>query len=307
MKLERLVEIITILLNKKNVTASELADRFGVSVRTIYRDVDALSAAGVPVCTTQGQNGGISVIEGYAVNRALLSDSERDNILFALHSLQATKYPEVDAVLEKLGTIFKSDAADWISVDFSPWGSNPNAFHKFTDLKTAILNCRVVEIDYLNAQNQRSTRFVEPLRLEFKYQAWYLWGWCRDREDYRTFRISRVKRVLVTDETFDRFRKREPKPQKGSDGEAGYKPNIRCVLQFTEDALYRLYDDYDDGRIHDNGDGTYTIEVDFPEDGWVHGYILSFGTAVKVLSPPHLQKIIKEKSGKIFDYYSDCC
>jgi len=305
MKLERLVEIITILLNKKTVTASELADRFGVSVRTIYRDIDALSAAGVPVCTTQGQNGGISVIEGYAVNRALLSDSDKDSILFGLHSLQATKYPEVDAVLEKLGTIFKSNAADWISVDFSPWGSNPNAYHKFTDLKTAILKCHVVEIDYLNAQNQKSTRSIEPLRLEFKYQAWYLWGWCRNREDYRMFRISRVKRVLVTGETFDRFRKHEPKPQKGSDGETGYKPNVHCMLQFTQDALYRLYDDYDDDRIHDNGDGTYTIEVDFPEDSWVHGYILSFGTAVKVLSPPHLQKIIKEKSGKIFEYYKD--
>jgi len=304
MKLERLVEIITILLNKKNVTAAELADRFDVSVRTIYRDIDALSAAGVPVCTTQGQNGGISVMDGYALNRTLLSDSDKDSILFALHSLQAAKYPEIDAVLEKLGGIFKNSAADWISVDFSPWGSNPNAYHKFTDIKTAILHGKVIEIDYLNAQNQKSTRYIEPLRLDFKYQAWYLWGWCRNREDYRMFRISRVKRVHITDEIFDRFRKREPKPQKGSDGETGYKPNIHCVLQFTEDALYRLYDDYDDDRLQDNGDGTYTLEFDFPEDAWVYSYILSFGTAVKVLSPPHLQKIIKEKSKKIFDFYS---
>jgi len=304
MKLERLVEIITILLNKKTVTAAELAERFGVSVRTIYRDVDALSAAGIPVCTTQGQNGGISVMDGYALNKTLLSDSDKDSILFALHSLQATKYPEVEAVLEKLGSIFQSGAADWISVDFSPWGSNPNAYHKFTDIKSAILKCRVIEIDYLNAQNQKSTRKIEPLRLDFKYQAWYLWGWCRDREDYRTFRISRIKRVVITDETFDRFRKREAKPQKGSDGEAGYKPNVHCVLQFTEEALYRLYDDYDDDRIHDNGNGTYTLEFDFPEDDWVYGYILSFGTAVKVLSPPRLQQIIREKSEIICKYYS---
>jgi len=244
-------------------------------------------------------------MEGYALNKTLLSDSDKDSILFALHSLQAAKYPEIDAVLEKLGGIFKNSAADWISVDFSPWGSNPNAHHKFTDLKTAILKCHVVEIDYLNAQNQKSTRYIEPLRLDFKYQAWYLWGWCRNREDYRMFRISRVKRVHITDETFDRFRKREPKPQKGSDGETGYKPNIHCVLQFTEDALYRLYDDYDDEWIHDNSDGTYTLEFDFPEDAWVYGYILSFGTAVKVLSPPRLQQIIKEKSKMISEYYSD--
>lgn len=120
MKLNRLLEITTILLNKKATTAKELAERFSVSTRTIYRDIDVLSASGVPVYATQGINGGISILEDYTINRTALSNSEKDNILFALQTLQSTKYPEIDAVLEKLGSIFKYTATDWISIDFSP-------------------------------------------------------------------------------------------------------------------------------------------------------------------------------------------
>jgi len=104
MRFNRLLEIRTILLNKRTVTASELAERFSVSTRTIYRDIDVLSASGVPVYATQGTNGGISILEDYTVNRTALSNSERDSILFALQTLKSTKYPEIDLVLEKLGS-----------------------------------------------------------------------------------------------------------------------------------------------------------------------------------------------------------
>ena len=245
-------------------------------------------------------------MEDYTINRAMLSDSDRNSILFALNSLQSTKYPEIDAVLEKLGSIFKNNVLDWITVDFTPWGSNPNAYNKFVDIKTAIMKCLVIEIDYINAQNKKSTRKIEPLRLDFKYQAWYLWGWCRERGDFRTFRISRIKRVLILDEEFKRDECLSHTPKlPDTDNPGGWQNPVHCVLEFTEGALYRLYDDYDDTEIHDNGDGTYTLEVDFPEDDWVYGYILSFGTYVKVIEPEHIRRIIKEKSEKISKFYYD--
>lgn len=120
MKLLRLIEIITILLNKKTITAKELAERFGVSVRTIYRDVDVLTLTGIPIYTAQGLNGGISIMEEYSLNRTVLSDNDKNSILFALHSLKSTKYPDVDAVLEKLSGIFQSNVSEWINVDFTP-------------------------------------------------------------------------------------------------------------------------------------------------------------------------------------------
>ena len=202
--------------------------------------------------------------------------------------MQSTKYPEIDTVLEKLGSVFKNKATDWISVDFSPWGSNPNAYNKFVDIKTAILKCNVIEIDYINAQNKRTTRIIEPLRLHFKYQAWYLWGWCRERGDFRTFRISRIKHVGVLDEKFIRDECLKHKPMLHETVSSDSKNTVHCVLEFTAGALYRLYDDYDDTEIRDNGNGTYTLEVNFPEDDWVYGYILSFGTYVKVIAPEHI-------------------
>lgn len=302
MKINRLLEIVTILLNKKTVTAAELSNRFGVSVRTIYRDIEVLSTTCVPIYTTQGSGGGISIMEDYTVNRTTLSDNEKNSILFALQTLQSTKYPKIDKVLEKLGSMFKNDVTDWISVDFSPWGSNPNAYNKFTDIKTAIMQCKIIDIDFINAQNVKTNRRIEPLRLVFKYQAWYLWGYCLERKDYRTFRISRIKKVAITNDCFDRTIKHTQNIEDKTEDSDG-KWNVHCILKFTEQALYRLYDDYDDDFIKDNGDGTYTLEVDFPEDEWVYGYILSFGNNVKVISPPHICEIIRERSKKINEFY----
>lgn len=301
MKLNRLLEITTILLNKKSVKASELAERFSVSTRTIYRDIEVLSTSGVPVYATQGANGGISILEDYSVNRTILSDSEKNSIIFALRSLQSTKYPEVDTVLEKLGSIFKNKSTDWISIDFSPWGSNPNAYNKFIDIKTAIIQSKVIEIEYINTYNEKSYRKIEPLRLDFKYQAWYLRAYCLEKQDYRTFRISRIKKATITTQNFDRNKPHtvKEKPQHNKNE----KPFTHLVLQFTEQALYRLCDDYDDDQIQNNGDGTYTLELYFPEDEWVYGYILSFGCFVKVIKPEHIRNIIRERSEKIAEFY----
>ena len=265
------------------------------------RDIDVLSASGVPVYCSQGANGGISILEDYTVGRASLSDSERDSVLFALQTLQSTKYPEIDTILEKLGSIFKQNNTDWISIDFSPWGSNPNAYHKFTDIKSAILKCRVIEIDYINAYNEKSSRKIEPLRLIFKSQAWYLWGFCLAKQDYRTFRISRIKKVSILDETFDRTIIHKT-PDKQTIPQKEVK-TVHLVLQFTEQALYRLCDDYDDDQLKDNGDDTYILELDFPEDEWVYGYILSFGNFVKVLEPEHIRQIVSERAIKIVEFY----
>lgn len=301
MRLNRLLEITTILLNKKSCTAGELAERFQVSIRTIYRDIDVLSASGVPVYCAQGKGGGISILEDYTVNRAALSGKERDNVLFALQTLQSTKYPEIDTVLEKLGGIFQRESADWISIDFSPWGSNPNANNKFNHIKGAILQNRVIEIAYINSQNEKSYRRLEPLRLIFKSHSWYLWGYCLTKQDYRTFRISRIKSVQILDVTFSR---RPVHMVKESLEEASTQQSVHLVLEFSRDVLYRLRDDYDEEQLQPVEGGTYRLELDFPEDEWVYGYLLSFGTSLRILEPEYIKAIIKKRSQGIADLYS---
>ena len=152
MKINRLLEITLILLNKGNTTARELADRFEVSTRTIYRDIDELSAAGVPVYTNKGSGGGISLLENYVLNRSIITEHERDSLLLALKTLQATRYPEIDEILGKIGALFKNaPAADWVHIDFTPWGSGPNEENKFLNIKQSILQCKVATFDYINA------------------------------------------------------------------------------------------------------------------------------------------------------------
>jgi len=301
MKTNRLLEITLILLNKGNTTARELADRFEVSPRTIYRDIDALSAAGVPVYTNKGSGGGISLLENYVLNRSLITDHEKDSLLLALKTLQATRYPEIDAILEKIGALFRNTApADWVNIDFSPWGSGPNEENKFLDIKRAILKNRVISFDYINSDGILSHRHLEPMLLSFKSQAWYVWGYCRMRKDFRTFRISRIRNVVVTDETFTR---RPPDSVQEEEPAEPPKKPVTLKLRFQPQDLYRVYDDYDEERITRNPDGTYDVTVTFPEDEWVYGYIMSFGCYVEVLEPQRIRDIVRDRMKKALKLY----
>jgi predicted DNA-binding transcriptional regulator YafY len=302
MKINRLLEITLILLNKNGVTAGELAERFGVSTRTIYRDIDELSSAGVPVFTNKGSGGGISLLDNYAINKAMLTEHERDSLLLALKTLQATKYPEIDVILEKIGAVFKkASATDWVHIEFSPWGSGPNEENKFLDIKKAILECRVITFDYLSADGILSHRSVEPMLLLFKSQAWYIWGYCRMRRDFRTFRISRIRGLAVADTAFVRRTLESAKNEE--EPEAVSLKFVTLKLRFQPEDLYRVYDDYDEDRITRNGDGSYDVTVTFPEDEWVYGYIQSFGPYVEVLEPPHIRAIIRERLQKSLQLY----
>jgi len=302
MKINRLLEITLILLNKSTVTAGELAERFGVSTRTIYRDIDELSGAGVPVFTNKGSGGGISLLDNYAINKALLTEHERDSLLLALKTLQATKYPEIEAILEKIGAVFKKAAsADWVQIEFSPWGSGPNEENKFLDVKRAILECKVVAFDYINADGILSRRNIEPMLLAFKSQAWYVWGYCKTRRDFRTFRISRIRNMVVTGEGFERRPLESPKEEEPA---AVSQKHVTLKLRFQPENLYRVYDDYDEQRITRNPDGTYDVTVTFQEDEWVYGYIMSFGDRVEVLEPKRIRDIIRARLQKAADFYS---
>ena len=301
MKINRLLEITILLLNKGTITAKELAERFGVSTRIIYRDVDVLSSAGVPVFMNKGNGGGISLLENYSLNKALISEHESESLLFALKTLQATKYPEIDAVLDKISAIFKNvDSTDWVYIDFSPWSSNPNEYSKFTDIKKAILERKVITFDYINSDGGRTHRSIEPMRLIFKGQAWYLWGYCNLKQDFRVFRISRIKKVVVTSSSFIR---REFK-EHGKEGNRHTPVKlVNLELKFYPEVLYRLYDDFDDGLIIRNTDGTCSITVTYPEDEWVYGYLLSFGCYLEVLEPEHIRSIVAERMKKALEFY----
>lgn len=302
MKINRLLEITIILLNRKSVTARELADRFEVSTRTIYRDLDVLSTAGVPVYTNKGNGGGISLLEDYSLNKTLLSEQESESLVLALKTLQATKYPEIEMVLDKIGGLFKNtDTSDWVDIDLSPWGSQPNEYNKFAEIKRAILKRQVITFCYINSNGERSIRSMEPMRLIFKGQAWYLWGYCRAKSAFRVFRISRMKDLKLSTETFQR-RKQDPPEM---DNATASTRSMQLRLKFHPEVVYRVYDDFDDAMIEKKEDDSCELSVTFPMDEWVYGFILSFGEHVEVLEPEHIRLTILSKLKKALENYQN--
>jgi predicted DNA-binding transcriptional regulator YafY len=202
MQINRLFEIVYILMNKKSTTTKELSEHFEVSQRTIYRDIETLCQAGIPIYTTKGKGGGIGLLEHFILNKSLLSDQEQSDILSALQGLKATSYADTDKVLSKLNSMFGNKGQDWIEVDFSYWNSNEEDKQKFGQLKDAILSHRIIQFDYYNSYGQESHRTLEPGKLVFKGQAWYLYGYCRDKKDERFFKISRIKSLQIDNVTF---------------------------------------------------------------------------------------------------------
>lgn len=198
--LNRLLAIIYILMNRGTVTAAELAGRFEVSARTIYRDVEALSMAGIPVYTTKGKNGGISLTQQFVLNKMLVSREEQVQILAGLASLTEVGVMDEAQTLQKLGEFFQVNPQNWVSIDFSDWSGRRREL--FGQLRQAVLNHQVMEFDYYGQYGAMSRRQVEPVQLVFREYTWYLRAWCRGRKAMRLFKVLRMKRVEVLEEHF---------------------------------------------------------------------------------------------------------
>lgn len=302
MQINRMFEIIYILMNKKRVTAKALAEHFGVSQRTIYRDVDTLSLAGIPIYTEKGKGGGICLLPDFVLNKSLLSEEEQFEILSALQGLISFKTEDTHQVLSKLTTVFNKNAAKWLEVDFSEWGDWDNgAFHT---LKHAILQRRIVEFDYFSTFGEHTRRRMEPIQLWFKSKAWYVKGYCLTREDIRLFKLIRMKNLTVTDES---FAQRDLLAIEPKDAPADHqKQDVAFKFKIAPEKAYRVFDEFGGACVKQQADGSFVVSVTWPEDAWVYGLILSFGEHLEVLEPEHIREIIKQKALQTAALYGQC-
>jgi predicted DNA-binding transcriptional regulator YafY len=292
MQINRLFEIVYILLEQKNVSAKELAERFEVSTRTIYRDIDTLSGAGIPIYASRGAGGGIRLMDDFVLNKSLLSAGEQNEILASLQGLNAIHAPDVEPVLTKLAALFGQKRTSWIDVDFSNWGGGVQERDKFILLKAAILHSNVITFEYYSAGGDKTCRAVEPLKLLFKGQGWYLYGFCRERQDWRVFKVTRMKNLQSTQEIFER----EIPETVFSESGQSYKPKmIELKLKIDQSMAYRVYDEFEEDNIVKNEDGSFNVSMTFPEGDWVYGIILSFGAAAEVLEPDCIRKSIIDR------------
>ena len=283
MRTDRLLAITMLLMRHDKLTAVELAARFEVTPRTIYRDIDALCMAGVPVITTQGMGGGIALMPGFVLEKTLLTESDKQTLLSALDTMNAAALPDAPALRDKLGALLgPNERRSWLNIDFTPWGMGSSQKQAFMRLREAILLSRVVVFDYIDRAGARSCREVEPEQLFFRGMGWYLWAYCRMRSQMRVFRLTRMRQVRLSGEGFT------PSPRELS--KSNYtEPIVQLVLRFDAALEQTLLDFYPEEMIGRGLDGSLWVTPEYPDDAWVISHILSFGDKAEVLHPPHVR------------------
>lgn len=303
MKLERLISMIYMLLNNEVISASELPEKYGVSQRTIYRDIDAICAAGIPVVSYQGVNGGYGIIDTYKMDRSLLGSYDVGSLITVLHSM-STVFDDERAMetVRKLQTIQKDDSPPSLSLDIGSLNVN----HEFLRiLRSAILDRRVIQFEYTNGKNETLARLVEPVSLHYHYNAWYLYGYCRTRNDYREFKISRMEHLIATREQYHRVH--PSKQHQMSYENYQWTDQVDVSLHFSKEALARALDLFYDAERSFQQDGTLIIKLKLDNDVWAKrllSIILSFGDEVEVVEPVQLRQELKGNLEKILKIYT---
>ena len=298
MEQSRLFKIVYHLLEKGKSTAPELAEKFEVSIRTIYWDLDTISAAGVPIYATQGRGGGIFIMSDFVLNKSLLSEQEKEQILMALQGISATEYNQTDELLIKLGGLFQSKVTNWIEVDFSEWYKNTPNYNVFNLIKNAIFNQNMITFSYFAQEGNYSNRTVEPIKLIFKNKDWYLYGFCLLRNDFRFFKLTRIKDLEISSDTFRRAVENIPKVETVIKN----KNFIHAKLKFSPKVAFRVYDEFTDDVSKDNQGNLY-VNIDLPDNETLFSYILSFGDNIEILEPDYLRHSMKEKLALMLEKY----
>ncbi len=311
MKLDRLVSIITVLLRRERVSARELADMFEVSVRTILRDVDAINLSGIPIVTWQGAGGGIGIAEGYKLDRSVLTGDEMATLITSLSSVASSMDdPRLGILIDKIKNVIPQSQrtaielkTSQIVIDMSPWGGNWRLKNALETIRCAIEEQREISFLYIDTDNQRTERTVQPYTLILKGQNWYLHGWCMLRGAFRLFKLIRMRDTRCLDTRFIRMEgsKALPLPEPGA--EEARTPS-EMLLAFNASAENAVLEWFGDGDIEQK-DGRFIVRSNMPENKWLYGFLLSFGPALEILEPPRLRDIIKKLALETYRKYQD--
>ena len=300
MQINRLFKIIYILLNKQQVTAKELASQFEVSTRTIYRDVETLSGAGIPIYMSQGKGGGISLLPDYILNKAVITEQEKTDLLSSLGAVGAVSLEDMQETLDKFRSLFGSNSTDWIEVDFGFWSDGEKETDLFQKIKTSILQWQVVQFYYMNVKGESLLREVEPIKLVFKGSAWYLYGYCRLRKDYRFFKLKRIRNLVVLKEQF------KPHPVRQVLQDAEYREqdkHIKVKMKIAKELAFRGYDEFAYCEVQP--DGSIIAETYMPDEDWLANFLLSYGEMCEIIEPQELRGKMKEKLTKLLKQYAN--
>ncbi len=295
------------LLNRDRVQAGELAEYFEVSTRTIYRDIDAINRAGIPVVTHQGNKGGVGIVKGYRLDRQVLTLDDMVSMLSILKGVNATfQDRRIDRSIEKLHTLIPAERQDEVQkqisslvIDVMPWGIR-HQDEKIELLQGAIWDCFLIEFSYRDGNGARSRRTVEPMTLVFKSTAWYLFAYCRLRSDFRLFRLTRMAELVLSEK---RFNRRPGQYQQYDSRCTDTTQMIKLKVRFSAEIRNIIEDYFEESflRYLDGGDILAIFEI--PDNDWILSWLLSLGDKAELIEPVKMRVLLREKANKIKKLY----
>lgn len=302
MKIDRMIGILSILLQEEKTTAPELAEQFEVSRRTINRDIEELCKAGIPVRTMQGTGGGISIMDGDRMDRTILTSKDMQMILAGLRSLDSVSGSRYyGRLMEKLqaGSSGFINGRDSMLIDLSSWYKETLA-PKIEAIQDAIENRRLVDFKYY-APSGESTRTIEPYYLVFQWSSWYVWGWCPRREDFRLFKLNRIDQLSAREECF--VCREVPVPDLSN--EKIFPGGIRVKALFTPDVKWRLVEEFGPHCFTETDDGRLLFSADYTDMENLVTWILTFGGKAEVLEPPVVRSAVRKIAEETLKNYTE--
>ncbi|PWJ49234.1 helix-turn-helix transcriptional regulator [Faecalicatena contorta] len=302
MKIDRLIGILSILLQKDAVTAPYLAEQFEVSRRTINRDIEDLCKAGIPIVTRQGANGGISIMENYKVDRTLLTNTEMQDILAGLRSLDSingtNRYGQL---MEKL-TVGSSDfmtGNQSVLIDLSSWYKDSLA-PKIELIRSAIDSDMELHFLYFSPKGE-TQRNIEPYYLIFRWSSWYLWGWCKTREDYRLFKLNRMDKVHLSGHKFNK--RAVPFPDLSN--ERIFPGGIKVKALFESDCKWRLVEEFGVECFEEQSDGKLLFHADYTDKENLITWLMTFRDQAALLEPEDIREEIQSVLRNMLKEYGE--
>ncbi|WP_085246550.1 helix-turn-helix transcriptional regulator [Gilliamella mensalis] len=309
MKINRIITIIMVLLQREKISGKELAEKLNVSLRTIYRDIQVIEGAGIPIITYQGSAGGISILKNYKISKGLFTKEDVIVLLKGLNLLSSPILNEDENVrtLEKIKSLLSKHDLDQVrndlsqlTVDLSPWLSKQNINNKISIIKEAINKQLRLSCEYIKLKNKQDSRLIESYKLVFKEKEWYLQAFCLSRNDFRLFKLSKMSNIKITNTKFIK----QTTPDALSSFEKDMEKRVfKIKLLIDNSILERILDYCDEQDLHKLNDKQYIVDFNFIDDDYSYGILMSFGHQCICLEPEYVRKEMIERTKKLINSY----
>lgn len=309
MKVNRLISIIIVLLDKKRISAKDLANMFEVSIRTIYRDIDVINLAGIPIHSISGVGGGFEIMQNYKLDNTFFSSSDLSAILTGLSNLAPiVNDQEVQHALAKIKNLIPVDTAkeielktNQLAIDLSPWMANKDIENGIKKMKQALKDSKRLSFKYIDVHGNETFRIAEPYQLIMKGSSWYWQGFCLMRNDFRLFKLSRTINLQTLEQTF--------KPREYPNPILDYNDSWETIqnkikIRIHHSIMERVLDFCSYELFTKEDEQHYTVWIPFLENDYYYELLLSFGAKCECLEPSHVRLEMQQRIQELARLYA---